>query len=460
MGFRNRRLRAEKGIAMPLVLAVLVVVTALAAVATAGAIRANHQTFRDRNTKRAFQAAEAGIQAANDVTTLLQPDLDHCVVKDGSGNLTVQAVSGGWCAAQSDDLGDNESYTEYVSAGTRFTDPNTGQELIRREIVSTGTVNGVTRRIDVIVNAATAAPLFPVKFAVVSDDDINWGNLARANGNVGSNGRRGITLSNEAHIEGDAIAVTPGQITLQNAATVSGSKIVQDTKFNLSPVDQGPSPGGSNSRLDYLVPPRTQPTGPDPCTPNPPSCSGVTWNKNTRVLSLANDSTLTLGGSDSYSFCKLTLRNRSKLIVAAGATVKIFMDKPEKCPGVTGAGSVTLTQTSDIQNGSSNPAAMQLYLVGSPSIATTLDFGNIITSAMILAIYAPYSSVILENAVGLQGALAAKSIDIRNNGTITYDPLVGSITGGGIPVYRSTRSWVECTAQPTGAAVNSGCWDN
>jgi hypothetical protein len=102
-------------------------------------------------------------------------------------------------------------------------------------------------------------------------------------------------------------------------------------------------------------------------------------------------------------------------------------------------------------------------------VPTTLDFANAITSEMVLAIYAPYSTVHLENGsvngkdkpyVRLRGALAAKSILIENDATITYDPLVGDITGGGIPVYRSTRSWIECTARPTDTAVNSGCWDN
>ena len=459
MGFRNMRLFEEKGIAMPIVLAVIVVLTVLGLVAAASAITAGHQSFRDRNSKRAFQAAEAGIQSANDRTTLLQPDLDQCVVQDGSGNLTLQATSAGWCAAQSDDLGDGAGYTEYVSAGTRYTDAATGQELVRREIVSTGTVNGVTRRIDMIVNAATAAPLFPVKFAAVSDDDINWGNLAVANGNVGSNGNTGITLSNGAHINGDAIAVTPGGIHLNNTAYVTGSKIVQSTKFNLSPVDQGPNPGASNGRLTYLGPPRLPAAfGDDPCT-QPTACSGVSWNAGTRVLSLANDATLTLGGS-SYSFCKITLRNRSKLLVAAGSTVKIFIDDPANCPGVTGAGSVTLSNTSELVNGNSSPAAMQVYLVGSTSVATILDFANTFASEMVLSIYAPYSTVRLHNdGVQLRGALAAKSIQIDNSATITYDPLVGGISGGGIPVYRSTRSWIECTAKPTGAAVNSGCWN-
>src|SRR4051794_3508297 len=98
MGFRNRRLRDESGIAMALVLMVLMVVTILAGVAAAGAIKANHQSFRERNSKRAFQAAVGGAQSANYQATLMQPVPTRCVV-DSGGTLTVQDGAAGWCPA-------------------------------------------------------------------------------------------------------------------------------------------------------------------------------------------------------------------------------------------------------------------------------------------------------------------------------------------------------------------------
>jgi len=74
-----------------------------------------------------------------------------------------------------------------------------------------------------------------------------------------------------------------------------------------------------------------------------------------------------------------------------------------------------------------------------------------------MAIYAPYSTVFLHNSVSITGAVAAASVPIQNASSITYDQRVANITGGGIPVYRSTRKWVECTSTPPDAAVNSGC---
>lgn len=452
MGFRNLNFGSDRGIALPIVLSVLLIVTVLASVAAADAIRANHQSFRDRNEKRAFQAAVAGVQSANDQTTLLQPALDQCVVKDSSGNLTSQAVSGGWCTAQSDDLGDGAGYTEYVSAGTQVTDATTGQHLVRREIVSTGTVNGVTRRVDVIVNAAIAAPLFPSQYAAVSLDEIDWGNGVRATGNVGSN--HDINLINDAQICGDAI--TPGAITTKNTATICGDR-KSTSGFVLDPVDPGTAPAASNSRLHYLtVSGQVAGSNDDPCG----MCSRVSWNESTRVLSLSNQATLTLGGN-SYMFCKVNLSNNAQIQVATGATVKIYIDSPEHCASAgSGAGSVTFTNSSHFVNSSANPTALQVYMIGSSSVPTTLDIGNGFGSQLALAIYAPYSAVYLHNAVQIRGALAAKSIPIDNGASITYDPLVGGISGGGIPVYRSTRNWIECTTKPISAAVNSGCWDS
>jgi Tfp pilus assembly protein PilX len=300
MGFRNLRLGEERGIAMPLVLAVVAVLTVLVLAAAASAITANHQSFRDRNSKRAFQAAVAGVQSANDWTTLLQPDPDKCVVKDSATGVLSRegSIVSGWCVDQPpEDLGDGASYTQRISAASDppYYDATTGQYFVQREIVSTGKVNGITRRVDVITRAATAAPLFPIGYAAVSLDPINWGNKMRAYGNVGSNGD--INLSNEAKICDNAGGgnATPGpnkQVTLANLASVCGSKTAAQDPFLLDPVDQKAQ--DSNFRIgNALSTAIPKPSPSDTCT----NCNGVTWNATTRVLALSGSATLTLGGN-------------------------------------------------------------------------------------------------------------------------------------------------------------------
>ena len=103
-----RRLTDERGVALPVALAVLFTVAGLATVAARAAIVSQNQSFRDNNVKRAVQAANAGLQAAIYQTNLMQPSSTQCVHKDAStGALTNAALQAdNWCAAQSEDLGD------------------------------------------------------------------------------------------------------------------------------------------------------------------------------------------------------------------------------------------------------------------------------------------------------------------------------------------------------------------
>ena len=92
----------ESGVALPVSLAVIMIVSGLATVAARASIVANNQTARDVNVKRAAQAAYAGLQALRYQVNLLQPPPTHCVLKDGtSGALSVAATQGdGWCQPQ------------------------------------------------------------------------------------------------------------------------------------------------------------------------------------------------------------------------------------------------------------------------------------------------------------------------------------------------------------------------
>ena len=447
MGFRNLRTDDESGIALPIALAVLLVLTVLAAAAAAAAISANHQSSRQKSSKRSFQAAVAGVQSANYQTTLLHPGLQQCVVKDtATGALSIAAVQAdGWCAPQLETLGDGETYSQRVSAGTLI--QSNGQELVRREIVSTGVVSGIKRRVDVTTTASSEKALFPRGYAAVSLSPVSYGNTVAINGDLGSNGK--IALSGQAVVCGNA---TPGpgeQVTTANQGHVcSGySTTPAQQPFVLDPVE--PKTEDSNARISNIF---NGASPSDACT----TCNKVSWDASTRVLSLSGNSTLTLGGNV-YSFCKLTLENSAQLKIAVGAAVKIYIDSPDRCPGGAGMGSVTLSNSSGLLNLNSSPSALQLYMIGSPTVPTILDFANAFASTMLMAIYAPYSTVYLHNSVHITGAVAAQSVPVQNDSSITYDPAVGTITDGVIPAYRSTRNLIECTANPTGTAVNSGC---
>ena len=442
----------ESGVALPVSLAVIMIVSGLATVAARASIVANNQTARDLNVKRATQAAYAGLQALRYQVNLLQPPPTHCVLKDAtSGALSVAATQAdGWCAPQTEDLGDAASYTARISSATSLT--SNGQLLSTRRIISTGTVNGVHRRAALSVNAATGAPIFPPGYAITSLNAVDFGNSVRVVGGLASNGNVG--LRNSAEICGP---VTPGPgktLSLYNSANVCGgySTTPAQQDFQLQPVDlENSTAVNDDARITNAISGTGSPA--DVCT----SCDQIEWNPAARVLKLRNNSTLTLSGNV-YSFCELELHNSSQLIVAsrdANSPLKVFMDTPEACG--TGMGSARFRNNSGVVNMNTDPRTLQFRVAGSPTATTSVSFENSFDSTMIMAVYAPNSTVTMQNNLSLIGALAGKQVHLHNNTQLTYHERIGDIaTGSSIRVYNA-EEYLECTAVPAGTAFDDGC---
>jgi len=435
----------ERGIALPVALMMMVLVSGLAVVSARAAVGTQHQTLRDSNAKRAIQAAAAGVEAATYQMNLLQPPATQCVIRTAAGVLMLSPVgTDGWCATQTEDLGDGTDYTFRVSSAT--VTAGNGQNLVQRRILSVGRKNGFKRRVLVTTSASVQAPLFAANYAAVSLDSIDFGNNTEVLGGVGSNGN--IALRNSAEVCG---AATPGvgkTLTLNNSASVcSGYPTSAATvPFNLPPVDQKDAPtANDNARICAVGP------GSDPCTGN------VSWNATTRVLDLSNTATLTLSG-DTYSFCRIQLRNSARLQIATvPGPLRIYIDSPEHCGNGAGAGSVSLQQNTDITNLNADPIKLQLYAAGSPNKATSVQFANSSSADTIMAVYAPSSTVSLENNVHVVGAVAAKKVVMQNFTSITYDSRVEDITGSDFARIYQNPAWQECTNDATGVALDSGC---
>ena len=440
----------ESGVALPVSLAVIMIVSGLATVAARASIVANNQTARDINVKRASQAAYAGLQALRYQVNLLQPPPTHCVLKStADGALSVAATQAdGWCEAQTEDLGDGAAYTARISQGTNIT--ANGQLLSTRRIVSTGSVNGVLRRAALSVNAATGAPIFPPGYAITSLNSVDFGESVRVAGGLASNGN--VNLRNTAEICGP---VTPGPgktLAFHNSAGVCGdfSTAPAQEDFQLQPVDlENSTAVNDNARLTNAISGTGSPA--DVCT----SCDQIEWNPSTRVLRLRNDATLTLSGNV-YSFCELELHNSSQLVVATrDSPLKVYIDTPETCG--TGMGSARFRNNSGLVNMNSDPTTLQFRVAGSTTAATSVSFENSFDSTMIMAVYAPNSNVSMQNNLSLVGALAGKHVHLQNNTRLTYHERIGDIaTGSSIRVYNA-EDYVECTVTPTGAAHDDGC---
>jgi hypothetical protein len=442
----------ERAIALPVTILMLFMVAGLATITARAAITSEHGVLRDRNVKQAFQAANAGLEAAMYRTNLMQPGSQQCASKNPSnGALQVASLQAdGWCEEQTEDLGGGESYVMRISGATSL--HVNGQSLVRRTIVSTGIANGVRRRVMLRSNAATGEPVFPQGYAGVSLDGLNIPNSVIVDGGVGSNGD--IYLRNSAQVCGDA---TPGpgkSFEIRNTATVCpGSDTTPaEESFNLQPVDQGDA---ATNNDDARIGSPPQPTSLDPCT----DCNSVDWDPSTRILRLRNNSTLTLGGSV-YSFCGIEIENTAQLKIAVrplGTGIRIFVDSPEHCGGA-GTGSVSVRNSATILNLNSDPTTFQLYLLGSSAIPTYVDFDGVDFAAeLVMAIYAPYSTIRVKGLAHLSGAIASKAIDLQNSAHITYHERIADITTGNpLRLYRPEH-YLECTAGPTGTAPDSGC---
>ena len=125
----RRACKDERGIALPVALMMMVLVSGLAVVSARAAVGTQHQTLRDSNAKRAIQAAAAGVEAATYQMNLLQPPATQCVIRTAAGLLMLSPVgTDGWCATQTEDLGDGTDYTFRVSSAT--VTAGNGQNLV------------------------------------------------------------------------------------------------------------------------------------------------------------------------------------------------------------------------------------------------------------------------------------------------------------------------------------------
>jgi Tfp pilus assembly protein PilX len=450
----RRLLTDQRGIALPVALAVLFTTAGLATVAARSAVTASHQSARDTSVKRAIQAAVSGVKNAVYQTNLVQPPATSCAGRNGSGQLIAQAVqSNGWCAAMTEDLGDGVSFSAQVSQATNVT-----ANAVQRQISSSGTANGVTRRVLYTVQAATGTQLFPTGYAMLADTSINMKNNSKVTGGLGSNGN--ITLKNNSDVCGP-ITAGPGKIYSHgpNTTVCAGSSTANATQpFAIQPVDLSKASPNDNQRITNAI--NNSGTNKDACGSSS-ACSKISWNATTRVLTLNSGATLTLSGNK-YFFCRLELKGGSTLQIASRTTpMEVYIDSPDNCgTSTSGMGSVAWNSNANFINLSTNPATFVLYVAGSSRVATSVDLSsNDSTGAsqIVMAIYAPNSTVTYANNLNFTGAIVAKTIDLKNNAVITYDSRVTGITSGSAVRFYKGYDYKECTTTATGSTPDTGC---
>jgi type II secretory pathway pseudopilin PulG len=443
---RTRRrfalLRSESGVALPTAVAVMLIVASLAGTALTASVTASRQTFRDRNVKRALAAADAGVDAAVYRLNKMRPARDQCVVVNSSGQLQLEtvpdpAVDGHrWCRTQSEDLGGGASYSYQVREGQSV--QVNDQSTVQYKVVSTGLVNGVTRRISTLVGGVVSTQVFG-RHAIISDGDFIMTGNSRVDGDVASNSN--VNVSGTSALCGNVTYGVGKIFTGPPCGAYTRKEATQ--AISMPAIDQGNAPtSNDNGRIGTL----------DPWT----NSSRISWNPTARSLRLEGSATLTLTGNV-YSLCSLQLQNSAQLIIGARAAdappVKIYLDSPENCPSVSNAGSMRLEQTSSLLN-NNDAAQLQVYAMGSSGTTTKIEFTNSSAVNLPMVIYAPKSELLMQQSITIVGAVAAKTVKMENSSQIIWTDRVRTVAL--LPLFRPLR-WIECAAQQTGGRPDSGC---
>jgi Tfp pilus assembly protein PilX len=459
---RLAHLREETGIAAVVAMSVMMVMLLLSAVVLQATLQLSGASNADTARKRAFEAADAGLQATLYRLNMLAPAPSLCI--GGPAETVLAPVSSTTCDPYTEALGNGATFKTWTSpvfsgvgtcAGVQV---GTSATVAERCITSVGTVSGSTRRLQTRVAAFAAAPVFPAA-GLVGLHSVTLGNNATVNGVEGSNGL--ISLSNNATASSTTLGPSAPNPALSNHASAGVVTRRSQTQgpFVLSPVNPGNSATVSDDvRLtNALAAPRVAPF--DSIN------GGVSWNANTRSLTLNNNASVTLGGA-LYNFCSLTLSNNSTITLAAGARTAIYIDSPDR-PGsgcAAGTGSLTMLNNSSFVNnsppaqGSSflhDSTALQMYVYGRNDGTNVVTMRN--NSDFYGTLYAPQSTVNLSNNANSYGAVAANNVNLSNNATYNGDSNATSIsTQAGSLFFRT--AWHECLPAATSPTdPQSGC---
>lgn len=452
---RPASLRDESGIILPLTLLVVSLVLLMGGIAVSQSVFAENSATGDRQVKRALQAADAGIAAAvyrmnvNNVVNLSATQ--KCVSPGGAlgGYSTIDTNGTQWCPAIGETLADGTSYSYAVSQELGPVQIG-GVSYLRRQIVSTGSAVGETRRVAVDSEAALPNPLFG-SWGVSSLQSISMNSNAYIEGSVRTN--QSLTFGSGANVRcmTDGLLPALGDATsgpgypAPSDARVCGTNTSAPQTFTLPPVGNEPAVN-DNARICAA--------GGDVCTNGP-----ISWSASTRRLSLDSDATLTLGGNV-YTFCNLSLNSNSRLIIPAkppgSPPVRIYIDRPEDCTG-SPRGSISLDSNTTILNQTGDPTMLQIYVQGSPTINTTVSFNSNSASPFPLVIYAPQSAVSFNSNSYLLGAVAGRSVSFDSNAFVKYDRRVAAIsTESAFPLLRQ-KLYRECRQPAPSGGPGAGC---
>ena len=476
---------AERGavvVAATAILLLLLIITLGVAIA---ASQLSSHSRRDTYSSRAFHAAETGLNVARFRINRMSPTgpTQHsCPSGSGTASVPTSAGPNTDCAAAIVDLGAGASATYYVS--TAFTTPppcgGVAPEVDHwaRCVTSTGTVNGVSRRVQVRLDASASAgqPVFCSDCGFVGLAGVKLDGSNTINGNIASDGLislrgSGDTITGYCEPSQPLGSVSAGSNTCQvrTQATTWASRIPSVSALDTNRVSPGGAAEGfadpcttgyswTSTSTSYVA--TTNPCG----NQNSTIVSGYTASSRRENLGAGATITLcTTGKVCAYNLCQLDLAAASTINIAAGSRVLMFIDSPARSSSCAGRnGSLTQDAGSAINNAGS-PANLQVYVWGNPGASSpTSNVGMMAGSGIHALIFAPNSTFNSPSAgAAITGAITAYSIGGADVSlSFSFDNSAQQPTTGQPTTGRFTPtagSWHECSASNPGGYPESGC---
>jgi hypothetical protein len=440
-------------------------------------LQVNETSIDDRSSKRALAAAEAGLQTAlyrlNQSGATNQPTL--CFT-DAFELLQTD----GQCRPATGSLGNGAAYSYYVTP-----ELGTGACLgvaglpTDRCITAVGTAGDVQRRVQVRAARLAGPPSYKA-VGLMSKSLMYAGNSSELKSDVGANGH--VHFGNSAKTFSNSSAGIVGGIFYPPGGTYDTSGSGQDIAAN--PDRQPVATPYAFPATDFeAAEVAAQATN---LRPSPPWTrpSNTTYSATTKHFTVTGEAELP-GGT--YYFCRFYMENGAKLKFSSTLPTQIYVDSPSR------AGSLCTTTATTPQldgtfwlnnsnefNKDGREDLVEIFVHGTIWNATRLNApdctpaGNAHPDAppdvrcksdVLLnnssgfegMIYAPNTTVELNNSAKMKGAIAADKIRFNNSVVFELTDAVkdsAPATTGGI----NRGNWVECRPQPTVTGdPESGC---
>ena len=458
---------SQEGVALPVATAMLLVISLFVIGFFSVTLQVNETSVDDRSSKRALAAAEAGLQTAlyrmNQIGTS-QPT--QCFTTNWVAPVD------GQCQAATGSLGNGASYTYYATPelGTGFC--VVAGAATDRCITAIGTVGGVQRRVQVRANTITGAVSYKT-VGLMSKSLMYAGNSSEITSDLGANGvvhfgNSAKTFANSsADIDG-AVFQAPGSTYEESG---SGQEIAAEpdlqpvsTPYEFPPIDFGAAQAAA---LNLTQAGWTRPG----------------YVSTTKQWTVSGSQSLPAG---TYLFCRILMQNGATLSFSTSQATQIYIDSPSRAgspcenqsnPASTYPVGTFWAENSNKFNDGGREDLVEVFVHGTsyngtrsgPSFSCTPSGDSPHTgkckSDVLLnnsagfegMIYAPNTTVELNNSGKMKGAIAADKIRFNNSVVFELTDAVkdsAPVTSGGI----DRGNWIECRPQPTVASdPESGC---